>query len=193
MIATRQFYEYVKTIVTGLPENKHWDYWNENLLQEERIKNFPVPATFFEYNQILWQPSQDGSLGTESDKLPNQYGDVVFTLHNIMSKKSSGSPDKDELDHFDYIEKVFRAVHFAGKDQDFVIGKIQRQGEGQVPAHQVLRDWPMVFTVRLMEIGTTDIGGDIVEVPGATAEIIPDPQLSPYVSEGPDITFDIKS
>ena len=156
MSAKKEVYLLVKGLVKDIPDIKHWDVWNDNVERDGEVDSFPTPAVFFEWTSALWEESTEGSTQNIDDSLPNQKGTLDFTLHIVIKK--SQTEEKDEIDHFDIEELVYKAVHFktiADDDTNFIEGKIQRISEETVLRHNVYRDKPIVYRVRVIECGTS--------------------------------------
>lgn len=168
MIATARLYEFVKSLVTALPEIQHFDYWNDNVRAVEGSLDTPfrTPAVFLEVQSVLWDPSPLQSERIQSGSSPDQYGTITFGLHIVTRKAHSSGPDASEVAAFDVVEKVFRAVHFKGSSEG-KIQRIQRSQEGQPYGSRVLFDWPMYFSSRLFEEGVSGIDtGELDQVVG---------------------------
>jgi hypothetical protein len=189
MSAISDLYAYVKERVGLVSSIKHFDWWNENVQTDGENTPYQRPACFFELNTIIWDQSTIGTAKNESSGNPEQAGNAEFTLHIIYDKKDSGGIDKSEIDHLIYIDEVYRFVHFA-PSKPFIEGRMQRLREDPVPVHKVLRDWPMVFAVRLFEIPQVD--PEIVPVEPWTEEVIYISEEKPYTDPPSGITIDLQ-
>ena len=175
MSAKKEVYLLVKGLVSLIPEIKHWDVWNDNIERDGEVDSFPTPAVFFEWSAGTWQPSTVGSTQNFDDILPNQNGDLQFTLHIVIKK--SKLQEKDELDHYDIEQLVYEAVHFKtvlNPELDFIEGKIQRFSDENILRHKVWRDWPVVYALRVFECGKTGIGESIIDAQPVDFEVQPE-------------------
>lgn len=164
MSAKKEVYLLVKGLISLIPEIKHIDIWNDNVERDGEVDSFPAPAVFFEWTAGLWNPSSKGSTQNLDDKIPNQHGDLQFTLHIVIKK--SKTEEKDELDHYDIEQKVYEAIHFQtvlNPDNDFIESKIQRSSDDTILRHDVWRDWPVVYSVGVIECGLTGIDDGSLE------------------------------
>lgn len=163
MSAKKEVYLLVKSLVNAIPEVKHWDVWNDNVQRDGEVDPFPTPAVFFEYTSGVWEASSSGSTQNTDDKLPNQNGTLIFTLHIVIKK--SETEDKDEIRHFDIEDLVYKAVHFKSLEtDDFIKGKIQRSSEESVLRHNVWRDKSVNYTVEVLECGDSGVDdGSLVD------------------------------
>lgn len=192
MLASKALYEYVKTLIATIPANQYYDWWNENVINEEIQKPYPTPAVFFELLTIIWDPSTQGSVKNQSSGSPEQVGQCEFTLHIIWKKNSSLTNDQDELDHADHVEKVFRKVHFA-PSVNFIEGNIQRLRDEPIAAHTVLRDYPLTFSCRIYECA--EINPALVPVDPWAADVQINQEVDaakPYTDPGAGLTFEIQ-
>ncbi len=158
MSVRKSTYLRVKELITAIPEVKHWDVWNDNVERDGEVDSFPAPGVFFEWTKGLWNPSVKGSVENLDDIIPNQKGNLEFTLHIVIKK--SKTEDKDELDHYDIEQLIYEAIHFQSildPDNDFIEGKIQRLADDIILRNDVWRDWPVVYNVEVMECGKTGI------------------------------------
>ena len=176
MNAKKEVYLLVKGLVSLIPEIKHWDVWNDNTERDGEVDPFPTPAVFFEWTAGLWEPSSIGSTQNLDDLLPNQNGDLQFTLHIVIKK--SQTEEKDELDHYDIEQLIYQAIHFKtilNPELDFIEGKIQRTSDDTILRHKVWRDWPVVYSVRVLECGNSGIDdGSIVDAQPVDFEVEPE-------------------
>lgn len=177
MSAKKEVYLLVKGLVSLIPEIKHFDVWNDNVERDGEVDSFPTPAVFFEWSSSLWEASSVGSTENYDDKIPNQNGNLEFTLHIVIKKSST--EDKAELEHYDIEQLVYEAVQFKtvlNQELDFIEGKIQRLSDEPILRHQVWRDWPVVYSVRVLECGLTGIDdGSLVDA--QPFEFVIEPEL----------------
>ena len=175
MSAKKEIYLLVKGLIGLIPDIKHFDVWNDNVERDGEGTSFPTPAVFFEWSSATWSPSTKGSEDNLDDIIPNQHGNLQFTLHNVIKKTNVA--DQDELLQYDIEQLIFEAIHFQtflNPDQDFIEGKIQRFGEETVIRHQVWRDAPVIYSVDVLECGKTGIGDTIIDAQPVDFEVEPE-------------------
>lgn len=176
MSARKDVYLLVKSLIVAIPEIKHFDVWNDNIERDGEVDSFPTPAVFFEWTKGLWEASIKGKIDNRDDLFPNQNGDLEFTLHIVIKKTSV--EDQDELLHYDIEDLVYKAVHFQSildPNSDFIEGKIQRFADDTILRHKVWREWPVVYTVRVLECGLSGIdSGDLTDAQPADFEVVPE-------------------
>lgn len=168
---------------------KHFDWWNDNIIQDGTQTPFPTPAVFFELNFMSWDPSTVGSSKNDSSLLPEQNGTGEIILHVVHKKTEGNAPDGAELNHLDEVDAVYRAIHFFGKGQSFLNGAIQRVRDETVLTHTVLRDWPIAFAVNLFECARPD--ETLEEVSPWEPEVTVEAN-EPYTDPGPSLSFNLK-
>lgn len=164
MSAKKEVYLLVKGLVSLIPEIKHFDVWNDNVERDGEVDSFPTPAVFFEWSSSVWEKSSVGSTENFDDKIPNQNGSLEFTLHIVIQKVST--EDVAELEHYDIEQLVYEAVQFQtvlNPELDFIEGKIQRLTDIPILRNQVWRDWPVVYSVNVLECGKTGIDDGTLE------------------------------
>ena len=176
MSAKKEVYLLVKGLIELIPEIKHFDVWNDNVERDGEVDSFPVPAVFFEWTAGIWENSSVGSSENLDDIIPNQNGNLEFTLHIVIKKSST--EDVAELEHYDVEQLVYEATHFKtvlNPDMDFIEGKIQRIGEETILRNDVWRDWPVVYGLRVLECGKTGIDdGTLVDAQPVDFEVEPE-------------------
>jgi hypothetical protein len=195
MSVKKETYLLVKTMIDALPGIKHFDVWNENVARDGEITPFPTPAVFFEWSSSVWEPSTEGSVDNLDDVRPNQKGKLQFTLHIVISKNNT--QDEDEIAHYDVEALVYDAIHFKSvvdPETDFIEGKIQRFSDDTILQHKVWRDWPVIYSVDVMECGKTGIDDTLEDAQPVDFEITPELLIENKVDNGSGkITFNIKS
>jgi hypothetical protein len=196
MSVLKKLYNHVKTIITtDVTEVKHFDYWNENINNQDISTSYATPAVFFEYSLVEWEEPSKGSLDECTDKYPNQQGMVDFTLHVVIRKNESSAIDASELMHFDISDAVYKALSFTTFDE--MEGHIIRLREQDDINNRVLRDWQITFRCHLLELGGTEIGDEIIDAndPIGTIDFEApiDPQIDqPFIDGDNDIHFNIQ-
>jgi len=193
MSVLKELYNHVKTNVTLLSSIKHFDYWNENIQNQDVATSYQTPAVFFEYSTIEWIESTKGSFEKCTDKTPPLQGYAEFTLHIVIRKNESSDIDTSELRHFDVINDVYKSVQWTTFDQ--IEGHIERKRDQDDINHNALRDWQMTFGCNVLESGETNIGNTIIDAndPVGTidAEINVDPQVDMPFIGGNGIKFNL--
>lgn len=193
MSAKKEVYLLVKGLVSLISEINHWDIWNDNVERDGEVDSFPVPAVFFEWTQSSWEKSTVGSTQNFDDILPNQHGNLEFTLHIVIKK--SKTEEKDELDHYEIEQLVYEAVHFKtvlNPDVDFIEGKIQRSFDETILRHKVWRDWPVKYTVEVLECGKSGINdGSLTDAQPVDFEVEPELVIPNTPKNSPSLTINI--
>lgn len=196
MIATKKLYEFVRDLIATIPDINHFDWWNNNIINDGIQTSYPTPAVFFEYNTIVWESSTAGTDRNCSTGTPEQKGIGEFTLHIIYKKIESSAIDAAEVSHLDIVAQVYKKVHFSGLSETFIEGPLQRIRDEQVLAHTVLRNWSVAFSFNIFEIAEADPNvedvfpwTDDVQIEAVDANLNPVP---PYLGPGEGITFTIK-
>lgn len=165
MIVVKQLYQLIRLKImgdatkpgkNGVRVIKHFDWWNDNVVNDGIQRPFPTPAVFFELNFISWSPSTKGAVKNKATLSPEQQGIGEFTLHIVHKKTQTAAVDAAEVSHLDHVEWVFRQIHFSGAKERFLQGPIQRVRDEAVLTHTVLRDWPVVFSINLFEPALED-------------------------------------
>jgi hypothetical protein len=194
MSAKKEVYLLVKGLVSLIPEVKHWDAWNDNVERDGEVDSFATPAVFFEWTAGAWDNSKKGGVGNYTDILPSQDGNLQFTLHIVIKKSST--EDVAELEHYDIEQLVYEAVHFKSilnPELDFIEGKIQRLSDDTILRHKVWRDWPVVYSVQVLECGKSGIDdGSLEDAQPVTFEVTPELIIKHTGNEKPGVlTFNI--
>ena len=194
MSVKKETYLLVKSLIGAVPGIKHFDVWNENLERDGEVDSFPTPAVFFEWSSSVWDLSTEGSVENLDDVRPNQKGKLQFTLHIVISK--SNVEDEDEVFHYDVEELVYDAIHFKtvlNPDNDFIEGKIQRFSDEVILRHNVWRDWPVIYSVDVIECGATGIDdGSLEDAQPVDFEVTPELLISNKANNGSgNIEFNI--
>jgi len=185
MLAVKELYNYIKTRLFLEDDNfsaplvKHFDWWNENVLNEAQGTPYNTPAVFFELTLTTWERSTKGNVNNQSTLVPEQKGDCEFTLHIIYKKIDSSAIDESELNHLDVVEDVYKRIHGA-PPVGAVQGFIQRLRDETVLVHTVLRDYPLTFSAELFECAAED--QTLTEVT-PWGPVINTEQDKPYLSE----------
>lgn len=155
----KELYLKIKELVKGIPEIKHWDAWNNNVIRDGEVTSYPTPAVFYEFISCIWEPSTRGSIINTTDKTPNQSGVFEIALHIVIKKTKKA--DLDEIRHYDVENLVYQKIHFS--ELDIIEGTIQRLRSEAVPDHNVLRDWSIVYGGKIIQPGITGIGCELTE------------------------------
>lgn len=175
MSAKKEVYLLVKKLIKEITEIKHFDVWNDNTERDGEVTSFPVPAVFFEWSSTVWMPSTKGSTNNLDDTIPNQHGDLQFTLHQVSKK--TNVEEQDELSQYDIEQLIYEKIHFKtfdDPDVDFIEGKIQRFGEETIIRHKVWRDVPVIYSVEVIECGKTGIGDTLEDAQPVDFEVEPE-------------------
>lgn len=82
MDARLEMFEAIKELVEEqIPEIKHFDMWNENVVYAEQDEAYPLPALFLEFGKIEWNPVKNGTFqGQRLDAMSVGFGPVRFHL-----------------------------------------------------------------------------------------------------------------
>lgn len=193
MSAKKEVYLLVKKLISEIPEIKHFDVWNENVERDGEVTSFPAPAVFFEWITTLWEPSTVGNTQNIDDARPNQQGKAMFGLHIVIKK--TNVKDEDELEHYDIESLVYDKIHFKTFEDttpDFIEGKIQRIGDEPILRHKVWRDWTVIYSVNILECGTTGIDDTLTDA--QPTKFVVEPELTiknKAGQEGGKLTFNI--
>lgn len=176
MSAKKEVYLLVKGLIALIPEIKHFDVWNENVERDGEVTPFATPAVFYEWSSCVWEPSTEGTVENLDDLRPNQKGKLQFTLHIVIKKTNVA--DQDEIAHYDTEQLVYDALHFKSAlnpELDFIEGKIQRFSEDTIPRHNVWRDLPVIYSVDVIECGTTGVDdGSLEDAQPVDFEVTPE-------------------
>lgn len=193
MSAKKEVYLLVKGLISLIPEIKHFDVWNDNVERDGEVTSFAEPAVFFEWTQSQWDKSTVGSTGNFDDVLPNQKGNLEFTLHIVIKKTNVA--DQDELLHYDIEQLIYEAIHFKSilnPDLDFIEGKIQRSFDDTILRHKVWRDWPVKYTVEVIECGKSGIDdGSLTDAQPVDFEVEPELIIPNTPKNSPSLIINI--
>lgn len=195
MSAKKEVYLLVKKLIGEIPEILHFDVWNDNVERDGEVTPFPVPAVFFEWTTSLWNVSTVGNTQNVDDTRPNQQGSLTFSLHIVIKK--TNVKDEDEIKHYDIEGIVYDKIHFKSFEEptpDFIEGKIQRISDDTILRHKVWRDWTVVYSVNVLECGTTGIDDTIVDAQPADFIVTPELTIKNDVNQkGGKLTFEIQN
>ena len=162
MSVLKDLYSHVKNIVaTKVTDVKHFDYWNNNIQNQDVETPYNTPAVFFEYSTVEWEKPSNGSFGSCTDKFPPIQGYVEFTLHVVIRKNESSDIDASELRHFDIVSALYQNIAYTKFDQ--IEGNILRIRDLDDNENRVLRDWQTTFGCNVIELGGTNIGDTIID------------------------------
>lgn len=180
MSAKKELYLMVKGLVKEIPQIKHWDVWNNNILRDGEVTPFPTPAVFYEFVSGSWDKSTKGSTLNQTAITPIQSGLCEIAIHVIIKK--TRIKGKDEIRHYDIENLVYKKLHF--KKGNCIEGALQRVRDEAVPDHNVWRDMTVVYSATLLESGESGIDCEIEEVENVDFDTSVDLQIDRSMETG---------
>ena len=180
-LAAKTLYLEVKDKILAIDEINHFDYWNEEFINESDTTPFPKPAVFFELDGIAWetQRTRRGSIKDGSDKIPLQYGECTFTLHCLV-RKIDGDLDQTEILHFDYLTSIYEVIHTLSIP-NVTSSRVQRLNTNATAPHKAIRDFSETYSFRIIECPTTNIGDSLTEVTPWDSNITGESIIKPHL------------
>ena len=111
-----------KKLKTEIPEIKHIDWWNEQLINEEDELPFNLPAVFIEF-----PPAQVVKLGRRKEGWIQPF--ILHLVHDVITEARSSKSERvrnNTLRHLEFTDRVHYVLEgYTGIDQDCRCSSIQ--------------------------------------------------------------------